>query len=275
VDISLAQWSLHRAIARGELRGLDFPRYAVENFGIRAVELVSTLLERSDARSLAALRREADSAGSRILLVMVDDEGDLSARDLPARRDAVFRHRRWLDAAAALGCRAVRVNTGAEGEVEWDEPLDSPPVARALDACATSCVELCEHAAAAGIDVLLENHGGLSANIPALVELCRRLAGKNLGTLADFGNFAPEVGGEARYRAVEAMMPFAKAVSAKCFDFDAAGNETTIDFARMLRIARAAGYDGFLGIEYEGERLSEPEGVRACQRLLARLLRTS
>jgi len=268
LKISLAQWSLHRAIERGELRGLDFPRYTSETFGIRGVELVNTLLERHDDASLAEMRRQADDSGAPVLLVMVDDEGDLCAAEESARRDAVDRHRRWIDRTAGLGARAMRVNTGAEETVAWNMPLEHPELARALDACAASCAALCEHALDAQIDVLLENHGGLSSNMPAVVEICRRLRGRNFGTLPDFGN-CPE--GADAYANVDAMMPFARAVSAKCLDFDADGDETSIDFARMLRIARSHDYDGWFGIEYEGDRLSEPDGVHACRQLLQRL----
>jgi hypothetical protein len=75
-----------------------------------------------------------------------------------------------------------------------------------------------------------------------------------------------------RYQGVEELMPFAKAVSAKSYDFDAAGNETTIDFQRMVRIVKKSGYKGFLGIEYEGSRLSEAEGIKATKKLLERLI---
>jgi sugar phosphate isomerase/epimerase len=269
LKISLAQWSLHRAIESGEMRGLEFPRVAREEFGIGAVELVNVLLEKSDGRALRELRALADDLGVRILLVMVDDQGDLSASGDRERRTAVENHRRWLEAAALLGCHAVRVNTGGGPEVEGEVPLGQPAVRESLERCAASCTELCDLAAPAGLSVLVENHGGLSSNIPAVVELCSRVGRGNFGTLPDFGNFAP---GADRYGAVRELMPFARAVSAKCYDFDSSGNETTMDYPRLLEIVRRAGYDGYLGIEYEGERLGEAEGVRSCKRLLERLV---
>jgi hypothetical protein len=89
------------------------------------------------------------------------------------------------------------------------------------------------------------------------------------GTLPDFGNFPETVD---RYDAVQQMMPYAKALSAKCYDFDDnTGDETKIDFRRMMDIALAAGYSGYVGIEYEGDRLSERDGILACKKLLERL----
>lgn len=274
--ISLAQWSLHRTIERGALRGLEFPAVARERFGIGTVELVNTLLEDSSGCALDGLRRLADGHGVSISLVMVDDEGDLAAPGEDARRRAVDAHARWLERAARLGARAVRVNTGGGAETEGDRPPEDPAVAAALDRCLGSLVELCERAAPLGLEVLLENHGGLSSNTGALVELVRRAGRPELGTLPDFGNFPPGTDVEA---AVDRLMPWAGAVSAKCFDFDEAGNESTLDYRRLLEVVhrRRPGaprplYRGPLGIEYEGDRLSEEEGVRACQRLLERLL---
>jgi sugar phosphate isomerase/epimerase len=269
LKISLAQWSLHRAIESGEMRGLDFPRVAREQFGIGAVELVNILLERSDERALRDLRALADDLGVRVLLIMVDDEGDLSAPGGGERRTAVENHRRWIEAAALLGCHAVRVNTGGGPQVEGDVAPGHPAVREALERCAASCAALCDLAAPAGLSVLVENHGGLSSNIPAVVELCARVGRANFGTLPDFGNFSA---GADRYAAVRELMPFARAVSAKCYDFDPGGNEATMDYPRLLEIVRSAGYDGYLGIEYEGERLGEEEGIRSCKRLLERLV---
>ena len=267
--ISLAQWSVHRAIERGELRSVDFLRLAREEFGIEAVELVNTLLDGGGENALSGLRRQAGEVGVEILLIMVDDEGDLAARDDAERRDAVRRHTRWIDAAALLGCQAIRVNTGGGAEVEGNRPLEEPAVRETLERVGESCAELCERARAAGLDVLVENHGGLSSNIAAVVELQRQVGHENFGTLPDFGNFAP---GEDRYRAVAELMPYARAVSAKCYDFDDEGNECTMDYPRLLDIVQRAGYRGRLGIEYEGDRLDEFEGIRACRRLLERLL---
>ena len=268
MKISLAQWSLHRAIASGAMRGVDFPRHARELFAIDAVELVNTLLESSDAAALRAMRALAADHAVAIPLLMVDDAGDLSAEAAREREEAVDHHRRWIDAATTLGCSAMRVNTGAAERVSWDAPLSSDAVRRALDACTASCERLCAIARPAGVDILLENHGGLSANIPAVVEICRRLEGRNFGTLPDFGNCPP---GADPYANVAALMPHARAVSAKFHGFDALGNDTRVDIARMLDIVDRVAYRGWIGIEYEGDTHCEVDGVRAAKMLLERL----
>ena len=208
-------------------------------------------------RYLQTLRETADAAGVRLLLIMCDGEGEMAAADRTERLQAARNHRKWVDVAAALGCAAIRVN------VRGDQ---SDPAAM-RERAAESFRALLAYAGGE-VQVLIENHGGLSSDPEWLLSLVRLVDDPHLGTLPDFGNFPPEVD---RYRAVELLMPYAKAVSAKCYDFGADGEETTIDFARMLRIVRAARYGGYIGVEYEGKRLPEREGIVAAKALLEKV----
>jgi len=270
--ISLAQWSLHRSIQSGEIRKLDFPLAARRDFGIEAVEFVNTLMPGSRQETLRELRRRADGEGVSIVLVMVDDEGDLSHPNARLRKKATRNHRKWVDAVSLLGGHAVRVNTGGERTLSsrtQNAPADSPALRSPILRCAESCADLAEYARASGVSVLLENHGGISANVPALVRVVETVGSDNVGTLPDFGNPTRRVDS---YEAVRMMLPHAKAVSAKTFDFDENGMETTIDFRRMLDLVQDVGYEGHLGIEYEGQRLSEADGIRKSKELIERLL---
>ncbi len=262
-DISLAEWSLNRAIRGGKLDHLDFPALARREFGIPAVEYVSTLFAKkgSDAAEIAELKRRCGDHGVRSLLIMVDREGDLGAADSAARIQAVDNHHRWLHAAIELGCHAIRVNARSEGS--WQEQRD-----RAADGLR----RLAELGDSHGIDVIVENHGGLSSNGSWLSEVMRLVDHPRCGTLPDFGNFRiTDDEWYDRYQGVAELMPFARAVSAKGNDFDDLGNETHTDYRRMMRIVLDAGYRGFVGVEYEGETLSEVEGVKATNRLLERV----
>jgi sugar phosphate isomerase/epimerase len=176
--------------------------------------------------------------------------------DRDRRLLAAKNHHKWVDIAAVLGCHAIRANAGGQ-------PGDDG----ALERNAESFAALVEYATRAGVDVLIENHFGLSMGADWLVSLVRLVGSPRFGALPDFGNLPP---GVDRYAAVAAMMPYAKAVSAKCYDFDADGNETSIDFRSMMRIVADAGYDGHVGIEYEGARLAERDGILACKALLER-----
>ncbi len=264
-EISLAQWSLHRRLlGRVEpgLDGLDFAKTA-RSLGIDAIEYVNVFFfdKAEDASYLRELGRRASDEGVRNLLIMVDREGNLGDPDEAARAEAIERHRKWIAAAATLGCHAIRVNASSRGT--WAEQRDL---------AADGLSRLADVGAEAGIDVIVENHGGLSSSGKWLVEVMRAADHPRLGTLPDFGNF--RIGdGETydRYLGVEELMPFARAVSAKSYAFDAAGNETTIDYERMLKIVTAAGYHGHVGIEYEGSDPDEIAGIEATKRLLERV----
>lgn len=256
LPLSLAAWSLHRAFFAGELDQLGMLRLAGD-LGFTGFEMVNTFFPSPQYRYLQKLKAEADDRGVRLLLIMCDAEGDLAAADRVERLQAARNHRRWVDIAAALGCHAIRVNIrgdDADREAMRDRAAESLAALLAYNA--------------GELRVLIENHGGLSSDPEWLLSLIRLVGDPALGTLPDFGNFPAEVD---RYAAVETLMPYAGAVSAKCYDFAEDGSETRIDFARMMAIVRAAGYTDHIGVEYEGTRLPEREGILAAKALLERV----
>jgi sugar phosphate isomerase/epimerase len=203
---------------------------------------------------LKQLRKRAEDANVKLLLIMCDAEGSMAGHEKAGRMQAAKNHHKWVDIAAVLGCHAIRCNTGAQ-----------PGDPEALDRCAESFAALVEYADASGINVLIENHWGLSSEPDWLMALMDKVNHPRFGTLPDFGNFPDEID---RYEAVERMMPRALAVSAKCYDFGPDGRETKVDFDRMMKIVLDAGYQGYVGIEFEGENLTEREGIVACKKLL-------
>jgi sugar phosphate isomerase/epimerase len=261
-DISLAQWSFHKALFAKQFDNLDFAVKARKDYDIGAVEYVNQFFKdkAKDAAYLAEMKKRADDSGVRSVLIMCDGEGALGDPDAAKRQTAVENHYRWVEAAKFLGCHSIRVN--AESRGTWDEQRD-----RAADGLR----RLAEFGDTHGINVIVENHGGLSSNGQWLAATIRQAAHPRCGTLPDFGNFRISANEEYdRYKGVAELMPFAKGVSAKSNDFDEKGNETRTDYGRMLKIVLDAGYTGFIGIEYEGERLPEADGVRATQALLKR-----
>jgi len=258
--ISLAQWSLNRTLFGGHLDHLDFPKAAKQDYGIDAVEYVNAFFkQKAEPAYVEELKKRCDDVGVRSLLIMCDGEGALGDPDETKRRTAVENHYKWVEAAKTLGCHSIRVNAQSEGTYEEQ-----------MDRAADGLRKLCEFGDQHGINVIVENHWGLSSNGAWLAGVMKKVGHARCGTLPDFGNFDPKE--YDRYKGVEELMPFAKGVSAKSYDFDADGNETKVDYPRMLKIVMDAGYHGHIGIEYEGNRLSEPEGIRATMRLL-RLLR--
>jgi sugar phosphate isomerase/epimerase len=253
--LSLAAWSLHQAFEAGTIDQIGMVKLAGK-LGFAGFELLNTFFPAPTDVYLQELRAVATDAGQELVLIMCDDEGDLAAEDRSERIQAARNHRRWVDVAVRLGCSAIRVDVGVEHEAE--QPT--------LDHAAEALGALLEYASGE-VKVLIENHGGVSSDPAWVVALINRVGDPNLGTLPDFGNFGPF----DRYDGVAALIPFAGGLSAKCYDFDDRGEETTIDFHRMVRIARAAGYRGFIGVEYEGDRLPEEEGILAAKRLLERI----
>lgn len=261
--ISLAQWSLHRGFFDGSLDPLDFARIARVEHGIDAIEYVSTFFQdhAADRPYLEQLRARAAEHGVSSLLIMVDGAGAVGDPDQAARSRAVVSHREWVDAAHVLGCHSIRVNARSGGS--RDEQRD-----RAADGLR----RLTSYAAERELNVIVENHGGLSSDAGWLASVLRAVDHPRCGSLPDFGNFRIENDiWYDRYRGVSELMPFAKSVSAKSNDFDDLGDEIHTDYHRMMRIVVDAGYSGHVGIEYEGDGLSEPDGIRATKTLLERV----
>jgi sugar phosphate isomerase/epimerase len=272
--ISLAQWSLHKMLFDKEKKmdNLDFPAKAKNDFGIEAVEYVNQFFKdkAKDNAYLTELKKRADDVGVTNVLIMIDGEGNLGDTDAKARMKAVENHYKWVEAAKFLGCHSIRVNAYGKGTAEEVSK-------NAID----SLSQLSEFAEKMQIGVIVENHGSYSSDGTWLSNVMKMVNKPNCGTLPDFGNFCMKYKNDNwqdgcdqqydRYKGVSEMMPFAKGVSAKANVFDAEGNESNIDFRKMLQIVKDAGYTGYIGIEYEGSVLSEEEGIRATKKLLEKV----
>lgn len=261
--ISLAEWSLFRRLYGGELTNLDFPGFARSEFDIDAVEYVNRFWmdKAEDKNYLIELKKRCDDNGVRNVLIMCDLEGAIGASDNSERREAITNHYKWVAAAAWLGCHSIRVNAQSEGSYEEQQKLAADGLNR-----------LCEFAADYGINVIVENHGGLSSNGKWLAGVMEMVDADNCGTLPDFGNFRiSETERYDHYLGVKELMPYARGISAKTYDFDEDGNETFTDFERMLRIVLDAGYRGYIDIEYEGRVIEDLEGIRLTKALLERV----
>ncbi|MBN2317314.1 MAG: sugar phosphate isomerase/epimerase [Sedimentisphaerales bacterium] len=260
-EISLAQWSWHNRLfgrAKPKMDNLDFAEEA-SKLGITGIEYVNQFFKDKarDTTYLAEMKKRAADNGVQSLLIMCDGEGNLGDPDAQRRTQAVENHYKWVEAAKYLGCHSIRVNAASTGSYEEQIKLAADGLRR-----------LSEYAFGHGLNVIVENHGGLSSNGRWLSHVIKQVNRLNCGTLPDFGNFPPDTD---RYEAVEMLMPFAKAVSAKSYDFDDKGDETLIDYPRMMKVVLDAGYKGFVGIEYEGRRLDETEGILATKKLLEKI----
>lgn len=274
--ISLAQWSLNRHLfgrAEPKLDNLDFAQTA-RDFGIEAVEYVNQFFfdKGTDKAYLADMKQRAADVGVRSLLIMVDREGALGAPDKAQREQVVGKHHKWVDAAKCLGCHSIRVNAQSDGKLSFAEQMKL---------AADGLRQLTEYGAAQDINVIVENHGGLSSHGQWLVGVMKLVDHPGCGTLPDFGNFSVNRNKNEwydRYQGVTELMPYAKAVSAKAYAFDKNRPWITIDerskketdFLKMMRIVLDAGYRGWVGIESEGGQ-DQYEGIRSTKDLLERV----
>ena len=273
LKISLAQWSLNKSIKNGKLPILDFAKKA-RSFDIEGIEFVSGLytrdtdiLDRMSMNSLAKeLIKRSDDYGIDNVLFMIDNQGDLASSNKNERFQAIDNHKRWIDLSAEIGCKTMRVNLNGEKDLnKWTK--NSVKSLTALNKYNEN------------INVVVENHGGLSSSGKYLSNVMSKVKLENCGTLPDFGNFC--MNGSPwgnctqiydRYLGTEELMPYAHAVSAKSYDFDDEGNETSIDYKRMMEIVKRSGYQGYVGIEYEGNRLGEDDGIIATKKLLEKFI---
>jgi L-ribulose-5-phosphate 3-epimerase len=265
-EISLAQWSLHRTLRSGKLDNLDFAKVAKEEFGISGIEYVNQFFKdkAEDEKYLGQMKKRAADHGVESVLIMIDGEGALGDANDAAREKAIENHYKWVSAAKFLGCHSIRVNAKSKGTYQAQVSLAADGLAR-----------LSQYADKMGINVLVENHGGLSSNGQWLAQVIRKVNMNNCGTLPDFGNFRignnKKTGKQEvydRYMGMSALLPFAKAVSAKSHDFDADGNETSTEYMKVMQMVLDSGYHGWVGIEYEGGKLSEADGIKATKKLL-------
>jgi sugar phosphate isomerase/epimerase len=272
-EISLAEWSLHKALFANKMTNLDFPAVAKQQYGISVVEYVNQFFKdkAKDTAYLNELLKRCKDNGVTNHLIMIDGEGGLGELDSAKRTQAVEAHYKWVDAAKYLGCRTIRVNAFGEGSAQDVHKAAVDGLSR-----------LGEYGAKESINVIVENHGSYSSNGAWLAGVMKEINKPNVGILPDFGNFCIKRDGNGpwggncieeydRYKGVAEMMPYAKGVSAKTHNFDAAGNSVETDYARMLKIVKDAGFNGYMGIEYEGDKLSEEAGIRATKALLERV----
>ncbi|MGB0451720.1 MAG: sugar phosphate isomerase/epimerase family protein [Flavobacteriaceae bacterium] len=280
-EISLAQWSIHNQIQGGSIDPMNFASIA-KDLGYTGLEYVSNLYVGDEVNYpmkaqgldsiLKELKRRSDDLGMTNVLIMIDDQGDLSVDDELQTTQAVDNHKKWVDAAAYLGCYAIRVNLfGSADPDAW--------VANSV----RSLKALSAYAAEKNISILVENHGGLSSDAKLLARVMDEVGMDNCGVLVDFGNFCvrrengerwdgPCVQEYDRYRGIEELMPYAHGVSAKSYAFDAEGNETSMDFPRILNIVRDSGFSGFIGVEFEGPDADPQPGMDATKSLIEQVL---
>lgn len=273
-EISLAEWSLHKALFAKQIDNLDFPSIARNTYSIGVVEYVNAFFKdkAKDTKYLNELLKRCKDNNVKNHLIMIDGEGDLGTPNASERKKAIENHYKWVEAAKYLGCASIRVNAFGKGSAE-----------EVAGAATDSLSTLGDYAAKENINVIVENHGSYSSNGQWMSGVLSAVNKPNVGMLPDFGNFCVKRdsgqawGGKCideydKYKGVAELMPFAKGVSAKTYEFDQQGNCVETDYDKMMKIVKDAGFSGYVGIEYEGDKYSEEEGIKKTKQLLERYL---
>ena len=272
LNLSLAQWSLHKKFFDKELNPNDFSSIAAGTYGIYAVEYVNQFYidHAEDETFWLDMKKRADDAGVKSLLIMIDDEGDFGVADGSARMKAVENHFKWVHAAKILGCHSIRVNAFGDDDQNTYR-----------NAMVESMRKLSDYAAQENINIIIENHGLYSSDANLITEIIREVGMPNFGTLPDFGNWCMSAKWGSTmiecensfdiYEGVKTFLPYAQGVSAKAYNFDENGEIPQIDYRKMLQIVKDSDFEGYIGIEYEGENLSEHEGILATKALIEKV----
>ena len=232
-DISLAQWALVEEIRAGKWKTLDFAKIARQDFGLNGIEYVNTFFEVPTEEYLKKLRKNAEDHQVTNVLIMVDDEGDGCMPTKEGRRQFDINHRKWIDIANFLGCKSIRTNCRGPENVDKYE---------ALKWATESYHMLLEYAVPAKVSVLIENHGGVSNDPDFMISLMEEVDDPFFGTYPDWREPGKDFD---NYGYLEKTLPFAGGMSYR--------NQPTDELtAKMIRLAKNSGYQGWYGIESDG-----------------------
>jgi hypothetical protein len=250
--ISLAQWALVEEVRAGKWKTTDFARIAREDFGLSGIEYVNTLMEVPTEEYLKTLKQNARDRDVRSVLIMVDDEGDGCSSSAAERLQFFINHRKWVDVAHYLGCHAIRTNCRGTQEAL------RASAGQSLKWAAESYAPLLEYAAGANVQVVIENHGGLSNDADWMVALMKEVSHPFFGTYPDWREPSAEFD---NYQYLAKTLPYAKGMSYR--------NQPTEELSgKMIALCRKGGYDGWYGIESSGR-----EAIHKGKALLEKFLR--
>jgi L-ribulose-5-phosphate 3-epimerase len=247
-DISIAQWALVEEIRAGKWKTLDFPRIAREDFGINGIEFVNILFEVPSFNYLQELKKNADTHGIKMVLIMVDNEGETCTPSKEERKQTVINHRKWIDIAQYLGCHSIRTNCRGAADISKTE---------ALKWAAETYNMMLEYAIPANIGILIENHGGISDDPDWLVSLMKEVDNRYFGTYPDWRRPGGKID---NYEFLKKTLPYAGGMSFR--------NQPTEDVtAKMIKLCNETGYRGWYGIESAGR-----ENIKLSKELLLKYL---
>ncbi len=259
LEISLQQYSFNGMFKARTLDPLDYPKFAVEKTGIKALEYYNGFFEDKlgDAKYFAEMTKRGLDLGVENQLMLCRSTPALDSADPKERKKAAAVLTRWAEVAKVLGCHSIRVDCRSKG----DRGEVKKQAVEGLN-------QLCDLLKPMAMNAIVENHGNWSSKGDWVKEVMQAVKRDNCGTLPDFGNFNDY----DKYQGVKDMLPWAKAVCAKVHKIKANGEAEATDFLKMLQIIKDGGFKGYLGIEFEGH--NDPvAGVLGTKKLIQKTLK--
>lgn len=255
MKIGVSSWCMHREFSAGKMNMLDFIKLAKEEFGVDAIETVNWMVGEKTDENLRNVKETLDKYGVKVLNMPIDT-GNISQIEESKRKADLDVIKSWIDVASYLNSKGARVNTGSQPEGVFD-----------MSITARSYRELAEYAQKKGLSLVLENHGGMSADPKNIIKLFKMVNHPNFRICPDFGNFEPSI----RYEALDMIFNDPILVHAKTYDFDENGTMPSFDFGKCIEIAKKHHYDGYYSVEFEGQ--GDPyDGVKKTIALLKKYL---
>jgi sugar phosphate isomerase/epimerase len=232
---------------------LNVPAYYRERFAIRKLEFWSKHFESLETPYLKALRDRIKAAGAELINVQVDEAYDLASTNEEERQRSLETVREWIDAAALLRSRAVRINPGRpNGSVEKS---------------IASLKEVNRYCASKHLPLLTENHFGLEMNPDVHLKIREAAGPENIYTLPDFGNYPLET----MWESLAKILPYAYVVSAKAVDFNEQGEHISYDFDRCVQLCERAGFKGIYLVEQWSRREQDLDYEKIADWMLQRV----
>jgi sugar phosphate isomerase/epimerase len=236
---SLAAYS-YRDLLEGKPPQLTLEDFIADcaEFGLDGTELTSYYFPDNASEDYfrhlkaTAFRRGLDISGTAVGNDFCFPPGERRKREI----DHV---KRWVEYADLMDAPMIRIFSGGI------KPDQSAAEARRL---ATEAIEeCCAHAGKHGVYLALENHGGLTAEADEMLAIVRDVKSPWFGVNLDTGNFrSADVYGD-----LEKLAPYSLNVQVKVVVHPAGQPSQPTDFTRLATILRAAGYRGYIVLEFE------------------------
>jgi len=186
--------------------------------------------------------------------------------------------KQWLAVGAELGAPVMRI-FGGHLRNRYDPQARREARRRVLDALG----QVVEDAEKYGVVLALENHGGLPCTGEEQVEIIQAVDSEHLRATIDVGNYMSC--GQEGHIGTQITAPFAAYVHFKDYHKvmdsgalwgwqtrPATVGQGDVDLYACLVALKAAGYDGFIALEYEGtddEGIGVPQSVAFMNEVMA------